>query len=292
MFRWMVSRPALFASGVIAGIWGTHHFGISQPGPEVEPVVATATKAVSPKTAEAAQRFEPLPETDDNAEHLPIQRIAGVSVVERNPQQVGDKGRGENSVVAVVPVSAGTPKVGRAHVVAETNPVAMRALARSIQRELVRAGCRSVSISGRWDSRSVSASAKFLSNRNALLPSDHPDVILLSMLRGYQGGECGLAEQERTTGAQVATGVAQPVTIRSASRPPGGTYVAAIQGGAESGQSLDTPAGSPLPGAAEADATPRPTSVRSTRRRSSSKARARSPKQNWRRKFFGNGLDG
>lgn len=68
----------------------------------------------------------------------------------------------------------------------------MRELTREIQQELYRVGCYSATVSGKWDHRTVKASAEFVANRNAMLPAERPDVVLLSLLRSYQGSSCGL----------------------------------------------------------------------------------------------------
>lgn len=70
-------------------------------------------------------------------------------------------------------------------------------IARSIQREMVRAGCGKVPVTGSWDKRTRSTMARFVANRNAALPVDKPDVILLSLLRTYRSSNCGVATKSR-----------------------------------------------------------------------------------------------
>ena len=82
--------------------------------------------------------------------------------------------------------------VGSANPALQNNPIVIRELTRDIQRELYRVGCYSAIVSGRWDHRTVKASAQFVANRNALLPAERPDVVLLSLLRSYRGSACGL----------------------------------------------------------------------------------------------------
>lgn len=73
------------------------------------------------------------------------------------------------------------------------------ALTRRIQREINRVGCANLTVTGAWNRRTRSAMAAFAANRNATLPTNKPDVILLSLLRTYQGTDCG-----RTVSTHVA----------------------------------------------------------------------------------------
>lgn len=65
------------------------------------------------------------------------------------------------------------------------------ALARDIQKELRRVGCPIGAIDGDWGERSRSAMTRFVTNANASLPVDRPDVALLALLRNYRGNQCG-----------------------------------------------------------------------------------------------------
>ena len=78
-------------------------------------------------------------------------------------------------------------------------------VARSIQREINRVGCANLTITGAWDRRTRAAMASFAANRNATLPTNKPDVILLSLLRTYQGKDCG-----RTDRSQIARHTERP----------------------------------------------------------------------------------
>lgn len=77
-----------------------------------------------------------------------------------------------------------------------------RQLARQIQSELKRLGCYGGTLDGSWGSGSRAAMTEFISAVNASLPTNEPDVILLTLLKGHKGNVCGI-----TCGPhQVATG--------------------------------------------------------------------------------------
>ena len=65
------------------------------------------------------------------------------------------------------------------------------ALTRRIQNEIRRVGCGAVRVTGYWNKRTKAAVSRFVANRNAALPTDKPDVVLLSLLRTYKGNACG-----------------------------------------------------------------------------------------------------
>ena len=272
MFRWMVSRPALFLAGLTAGVFGNHQFTASGNSSETERVVAKATEKVAPKEAATLVKFESLPEANDSPERLLIPRITGVA----SPGLSADRGAIPKTAAVKV------PELRRASIGGQTNPVVLRELARNIQTELARIGCRSVTVSGRWDSRTVRATAKFLSNRNALLPSDRPDVVLLAMLRGYQGSACGLVEHQMTTNRMPLGAERQPVTIRSASLPAA-TYATGTYAGVA--QTITTDDAEPLQsvGRRAAQSKPRSKSRRSNRPRRASGSR-RKKQLSWRQK--------
>ncbi|MGI9423724.1 MAG: hypothetical protein ACR2PA_11060 [Hyphomicrobiaceae bacterium] len=64
-------------------------------------------------------------------------------------------------------------------------------LTRQIQREARRVGCGQITVTGYWDRRTKAAAARFAANSNASLPTNKPDVALLSLMRHYQGTRCG-----------------------------------------------------------------------------------------------------
>jgi hypothetical protein len=67
----------------------------------------------------------------------------------------------------------------------------LAAVTRDIQRELRRAGCSLQEVDGSWGRESRAAMRTFLRNVNATLPTDQPDIALLSLLRSYDGLACG-----------------------------------------------------------------------------------------------------
>jgi len=72
-----------------------------------------------------------------------------------------------------------------------TPPDVRAAVARDIERELARAGCRISHSDGSWNASSQAAMRRFLRNVNAALPINDPDIVLLTLVRGYHGTACG-----------------------------------------------------------------------------------------------------
>ena len=64
---------------------------------------------------------------------------------------------------------------------------------KDIQRELTRAGCGDIHTTGNWDNRTKAALYNFVKNRNASLPIDRPDIVLLSLVQNYKNSKCGLS---------------------------------------------------------------------------------------------------
>ena len=85
-----------------------------------------------------------------------------------------------------------------------------RSLTRSIQSEINRVGCGNVSVNGTWDRRTRSAMARFAANRNAALPTDKPDVILLSLLQTYSGTSCGHGQSHQIASGTSPLRLTQP----------------------------------------------------------------------------------
>jgi len=73
-------------------------------------------------------------------------------------------------------------------------PRDMDSLVREIQRHLIRVGCYSGDVSGRWSAQSRLAMQAFTDHVNAKLPVDRPDHILLRLIEGHQGRACGALE--------------------------------------------------------------------------------------------------
>lgn len=64
---------------------------------------------------------------------------------------------------------------------------------KDIQRELTRAGCGDIRITGKWDNRTKAALYNFVKNSNASLPIARPDIVLLSLVQNYKESKCGLS---------------------------------------------------------------------------------------------------
>jgi len=71
-------------------------------------------------------------------------------------------------------------------------PADRAALARELQRELIRVGCYQGEISGVWTTSSRMAMRSFIDRVNAALPIDNPDEILLALVQGYRARACTL----------------------------------------------------------------------------------------------------
>jgi len=97
-------------------------------------------------------------------------------------------------------------------------------LARELQRELARVGCYDGEINGAWTTSTRQAMKAFIERVNAALPTNHPDAILLTLVRGHSGKACGTscpAGQGRAdTGRCVPTEILQREANRTV---PAGT---------------------------------------------------------------------
>jgi Putative peptidoglycan binding domain len=86
-------------------------------------------------------------------------------------------------------------------------------LARELQRELARVGCYDGEINGAWTTSTRQAMKAFIERVNAALPTNHPDAVLLTLVRGHGGKVCGTscpAGQGRAdTGRCVSTAILQ-----------------------------------------------------------------------------------
>lgn len=233
MFRWALAGLAVFSVGMVSGGLVHHQLTVPTPPPARPPeqsAVPAAPAMVAPQ---------------ENAVKV-VSPVELVVAADTPPEQAGGNGFGVSArttlpsagEVIITPVKPDRPStVKRTEPVRHTevkiarvrtanpnlrnNPIVQRELTRDIQNELYRVGCYSVVATGRWDARTVKASAQFVANRNAVLPADRPDVILLSLLRSYQGGKCGQAQQvARTAPSLVAPSSPAPTMRRSAAVTP------------------------------------------------------------------------
>lgn len=81
----------------------------------------------------------------------------------------------------ITPPAAATPP---------TTPTSV-AMVRKLQDELRRVGCYHSRIDGDWGPASRFAMAAFTKSVNAALPTDRPDVVLLTLVRRHTGKACG-----------------------------------------------------------------------------------------------------
>lgn len=223
----------------------------------------------------------------------------GISSLEEHAKQGDRRPDPEAAVIAVVaPVEQASVKmaqVASASPALQNNPIVVRELTRDIQKELYRVGCYSVIVSGKWDERTIKASAQFVANRNSVLPAGRPDVVLLSLLRSYQGGDCGGKCQSDEAGEG---GCAPRQVVANTAPPPVPAAVPATRS-----EPLSYAA---TPARQEAVAQPRPAKrapVRNAPRRAP-KASAEKPQSDaaqvaeapkkpmrWRQQVFGDALD-
>lgn len=110
-----------------------------------------------------------------------------------------------NTVVLPEPKQAVRPV---AHVVtgsiAAPRDLPRQELVRDIQRELKRVGCYAGDVDGDWGAGSKRAVRSFMDRVNSSLPTEAPDMIQLTLVRGYSGIAC-------SNGAVVAA----PLTAKS-----------------------------------------------------------------------------
>ena len=94
------------------------------------------------------------------------------------------------------------------------------AIGRELQKELRRVGCYDGELNGAWTTSTKQAMKLFMDRVNASLPTDEPDSILLTMVRGYQDRVCGKpcpAGQGLGDGGRC---VPNAILVRAAPKPP------------------------------------------------------------------------
>jgi hypothetical protein len=94
------------------------------------------------------------------------------------------------------------------------------AIGRELQKELRRVGCYEGELNGAWTTSTRQAMKAFMDRVNASLPTDEPDSILLTMVRGYQDRVCGKpcpAGQGLGDGGRC---VPNAILVRAAPKPP------------------------------------------------------------------------
>ena len=87
------------------------------------------------------------------------------------------------------------------------------ALARELQRELARVGCYDGEINGAWTTSTREAMKAFIERVNAALPTNQPDAVLLTLVKGHSGKACGApcpsGQGRADTGRCVPTAILQ-----------------------------------------------------------------------------------
>ncbi len=73
-------------------------------------------------------------------------------------------------------------------------------LVRELQRELKRVGCYWGDVDGEWGAGSRRSMRAFMEHVNSTLQSDDPDLIQLTLVRGYQGNACRAAPGQTMAG--------------------------------------------------------------------------------------------
>jgi hypothetical protein len=91
-----------------------------------------------------------------------------------------------NATVVTAPPRGSAPAVAPMGISAPMPENAV-SLARALQQELQRVGCYDGKITGTWSPATQRAMKAYMQRVNAALPTDTPDVILLSLVRGNPG---------------------------------------------------------------------------------------------------------
>ena len=206
MLRSTIVAGTAFAAGLVAGITLGQDMSTSTEltDRQFHPSALEQARALaSDQPGIATARSEPRPKANlataadstTSRAHAERSPAPDVVIIRASKPAAADKPQ--------MDVSPKTADVKIAHIGSSEsaltdNAIVRRELTRDIQSELYRAGCRSVVISGRWDHRTVKASAQFVANRNAILPANRPDVVLLGLLRSYDGRSCGLSNAATT----------------------------------------------------------------------------------------------
>jgi hypothetical protein len=127
-------------------------------------------------------------------------------------------------------------------------------IGRELQKELKRVGCYEGELNGAWTTSTRQAMKAFTDRVNASLPTDEPDGILLTMVRGYQDKVCakpcpagqGMSDGGRCVPNAILVRVPTKPSVPAAVAAPAPNVVPAITGWT----TTTTAAAPPLPGAA------------------------------------------
>jgi hypothetical protein len=101
------------------------------------------------------------------------------------------------------------------------------AIGRELQKELRRVGCYDGELNGAWTTSTKQAMKLFMDRVNASLPTEEPDSILLTMVRGYQDRVCGKPCPAGQGLGGDGRCVPNAILVRAAPKPPVPVAVAA-----------------------------------------------------------------
>lgn len=131
----------------------------------------------------------------------------------RSGPGVGDRPARTASYAARLPIPAAPRLVTPPAPAAQPAEITGQTI-RSLQRELRRVGCYHGRVDGDWGPASRFAMAAFTKAVNAALPTDRPDVVLLTLVRRHSGTACGNA---RTPVVRTATPYVPRATVKTSS---------------------------------------------------------------------------
>jgi hypothetical protein len=94
------------------------------------------------------------------------------------------------------------------------------AIGRELQKELRRVGCYDGELNGAWTTSTKQAMKLFMDRVNASLPTEEPDSILLTMVRGYQDRVCGKPCPAGQGLGGDGRCVPNAILVRAAPKPP------------------------------------------------------------------------
>lgn len=198
--RWYVSYPIL-AAGLALGLDVLYPDGpdLRRAGAEFqtqadaasEPIVLTASDIDALPAASRVAQFSPgaellaaeLPSRPTSVLDYLAQTLSPASATPPAPQPV-KVAAWKGTIIRDGQASSGVAS-------RPEEPLSRLALARDIQRELQRVGCYLGEIDGVWGGGSKRAVLVFMDRVNASLPTQEPDVFMLSLLKSQTAAVCG-----------------------------------------------------------------------------------------------------
>jgi hypothetical protein len=232
---WLSPEPQDRALAVVAGVGagGVARLGAPQP----EPIAAADEHSTNrffgfalPSRAPEAGRPETATAKSSTPAPAPVAAVrppAGAGAWSTNVILTAESG--QRTAAAVVVGSA----PGRSAATSRDMP--RDAMIRDLQRELKRVGCYHGDMDAEWGAGSRRGLQAFLDRVNSALPIADPDLIQLTLVRGFQGVACkafdgttvanrpaaGRVETAKTAGA-----TPMPVAVRALQQTPAQTAAA------------------------------------------------------------------